>query len=485
MNNEYDVIIVGLGPTGAVLAAMLGNAEIGTLVLERDTQVYPLPRAVHFDDEVMRIFQGVGIADEVLQCAQPTTGYEFRNGSGEVLMRFSDGAVMTASGWHSGYMCHQPTIENALRKKLAGQMFVDVRLGSTFLQHVAYADHIIVEYEDNAGQQKAKASFLIACDGASSPVRTQAEIELDDLNFDEPWLVIDALVSDPSRLPHDNLQICDPKRPTTCVNIGHGRHRWEFMLLPGETAEQVSEDAFILQLLEPWNCADVVEIERKAVYRFHGLVAQQWRKGPLILAGDAAHQMPPFAGQGMCSGIRDAANLSWKLEAILKGGSPDTLLDSYQPEREPNVRAYIGLAIGMGQIVCIQDEAAAAQRDAAMIAMRDAGGEPMQPPPLPPLTIVVDGVDPPVGTRFIQPTAHGKRMDDVLGNGPALIARDVVATAMPVHVLDDPQLAPYRDRLSEWLDMYDVEAVLIRPDRYIFGVGEAEKLAEAYQQALA
>jgi 3-(3-hydroxy-phenyl)propionate hydroxylase len=481
--NDYDVIIVGLGPTGAVLAAMLGDADIRTLVLERDTQVYPLPRAVHFDDEVMRIFQGVGIAADVLQCAQPATGYEFRNGHGEVLMRFSDGAVMMPSGWHSGYMCHQPGIENALRKKHSVQASVDVKLGARFVGYAAGADHVLVSYDDGAAGL-AKARFLIGCDGASSPVRIQAGIELDDLNFDEPWLVIDALVSDPSRLPHDNLQICDPKRPTTSVHIGHGRHRWEFMLLPGETVEQVSEDGFIRELLQPWNCADVVEIERKAVYRFHGLLAKQWRKGPVILAGDAAHQMPPFAGQGMCSGIRDAANLGWKLEAILHGGSPETLLDSYQSEREPGVRAFIGLAIGMGQVICILDEAAAAQRDAGMIAMRDAGAEPMRPPPLPALAVIVDGSEPPVGTLFIQPNANGQRLDDVLGKGPVLIARDAASTALPTFSLGDLKLIPFRKTLDAWFDAHGAQAVLVRPDRYVFGIGEAAKLAAAYQQAL-
>jgi 3-(3-hydroxy-phenyl)propionate hydroxylase len=482
--DEYDVIIIGLGPTGAVLATMLGDANIKTLVLEHDTEIYPLPRAVHFDDEVMRIFQAVGIADAVLKSAQPATGYEFRNGAGEVLMRFSDGAVMTSCGWYSGYMCHQPGIEKALREKLAGQASTDILLGVSFVRYETGPDQIVVEFDDGETVQKARSRFLIGCDGASSLVRMQAAIDLDDLDFDEPWLVIDALVSDPTRLPHDNLQICDPKRPTTCVNIGQGRHRWEFMLLPGETAERVIEDSFILGLLEPWNCADVVEIERKAVYRFHGLVAKEWRKGQIILAGDAAHQMPPFAGQGMCSGIRDAANLSWKLEAILQNGAPDTLLDSYQLEREPNVRAYIGLAIGMGQVVCMLDEAKAAQRDAGMIAMRDAGGEPMQPPPLPPLTIIVDGTQALVGTRFIQPRSEGQRLDDLLGNGPALIAREPVASPMLVHALNDPELAPYRDELSEWFNAQEVNAVLVRPDRYIFGLGEAAELAEAYQQAL-
>jgi 3-(3-hydroxy-phenyl)propionate hydroxylase len=485
MMQDYDVAIIGLGPTGAVLAAMLGDAGIKTLVIERDAEVYPLPRAVHFDDEIMRIFQQLGLTDDILKSAQPATGYEFRNGFGDVLMRFSDRATMMPSGWYSSYMCHQPGIENALRRKIAAQPSVDVFLNASFVGYEAQGDAVIIDYKLGGNPQKAKARFLVGCDGASSPVRTQSNIELEDLNFDEPWLVIDVLVSDPSRLPHDSLQICDPKRPTTCVHIGHGRHRWEFMLLPDEAAEQVIEDDFILSLLEPWNCADVVTIERKAVYRFHGLVAKQWRKGPVILAGDAAHQMPPFAGQGMCSGIRDAANLSWKLNAIVNGGSPDHLLDSYQPEREPNVRAYIGLAIGMGQIVCIQDEAAAAQRDAAMIAMRNAGGEAMQPPPLPPLTVIVNGSDHPVGTRFIQPVAGQERLDDLLGSEPALIARKAVDADLPTFALDDAKLAPYRRALEDWLNTHAVDAVLVRPDHYIFGVGEAKALADAYQKALA
>jgi 3-(3-hydroxy-phenyl)propionate hydroxylase len=170
-------------------------------------------------------------------------------------------------------------------------------------------------------------------------VRQAVGIGLFDYGFDEPWLVVDVKLQPGARAPDVNLQVCDPARPTTCVLSGPGRHRWEFMLLPGETSEDVLRDGFIESLLAPWDCGPL-EIERRAVYRFHGLVAETWRLGRVLLAGDAAHQMPPFAGQGLCSGLRDAANLAWKLDAVLGGRAHEALLDTYQPEREPHTRAH-------------------------------------------------------------------------------------------------------------------------------------------------
>jgi 3-(3-hydroxy-phenyl)propionate hydroxylase len=292
-------------------------------------------------------------------------------------------------------------------------------------------------------------------------------------------------------MPDVNLQICDPARPTTCVFGGPGRHRWEFMLLPGETPEQMLTRETIEGLLAPWQCGPL-EIERKAVYRFHGLMAERWRSGRVLLAGDAAHQMPPFAGQGMCSGLRDAANLGWKLAAVLKGQADERLLDSYQSEREPHVRALIELAIGMGRVVCTLDPQAAAARDAGMIASRAAGT-----PPLPPLQPAPFGAGcvlagtPGAGTQFPQAT-HGEgpervRMDDVLGAGAWLIVRGGAGVAAPdlqIVTLDDAALAPFRPALEKWFAGHGVHAVLVRPDRYIFGSSDAATLAAAWSAAL-
>jgi 3-(3-hydroxy-phenyl)propionate hydroxylase len=334
------------------------------------------------------------------------------------------------------------------------------------------------------------ARFVVGCDGAWSPVREAIGGRLTDLQFDEPWLVIDAIPRPGTRLPEVNLQICDPARPTTCVLMGPGRHRWEFMLMPGETPEQVLDEGFIASLLESWDVD--VEIERKAVYRFHGLVAEPWRAGPVLIAGDAAHQTPPFAGQGMCAGVRDAANLAWKLDAVLKGRANQALLDSYQEEREPNARAYIKLAIDMGRVVCTLDPEQARARDAHMLAAREAGVTPLPPAAPPALTgpAILEGT-PGAGVLFPQPTAaHDERtvrLDDALGAGAWLIAASPPARAEPgitIVGLDDPRIAPFRASLAAWLRKYAVEAVLVRPDRYVFGTGSGEHVLLAWSKAL-
>jgi 3-(3-hydroxy-phenyl)propionate hydroxylase len=273
--------------------------------------------------------------------------------------------------------------------------------------------------------------------------------------------------------------------------MGAGRHRWEFMLKPGETPEAVAEDAFIADLLAPWNVEGAVTLERKAVYRFHALVARRWRRGPVLLAGDAAHQMPPFAGQGLCSGVRDAANLAWKLAAVLRGEASEALLDTYQREREPHVRAIIDLAMTMGRTVCITDPDAAAARDRAMLDARAAGavaGGAMAFPPIEAGAILAGS--PAAGTLFPQPWAgsggSAARLDDVLGPGPWLIRRDAgdALAPVPTFTLADPRLPPFAGDLSAWLARHDAPAVLVRPDRVVFGTGAAQVLVEAYQAAI-
>ncbi len=492
---DCDVLISGLGPTGVVLALLLVGMGVKVIAVERSTDVYPLPRAAHFDHEIMRLFQQLGVLDEIADSIRPAPPYEFRAADGSVLLRFDPDAVGSPSGWATGYMIHQPGIERALRAKLARSELAELRLGAAVETLAQDAGGVTVGLSSLAGPSTIRARYLVGCDGASSRVRESLGVELDDHGFDEPWLVIDALVPDAEAVPKINLQICDPGRPTTCVLMSAGRHRWEFMMLPGETPEQVLGDGFIWTLLAPWKLGADVKLDRKAVYRFHALVARSWREGRVLLAGDAAHQMPPFAGQGMCSGLRDAANIAWKLEAVLKRGVADDLLGTYQPERSPHVRAYIDFAIGMGRVVCTLDPAAAARRDAAMLAARAQGGS-MIPPLRPPVLgegCILAG-SPGAGELFPQPWAGtdkaALRLDDVLGQGAWLIgAVDASAWAdAPAAVtfvpLGDPRLAPFRTKLEAWLAMRSAEAVLVRPDRYVFGTGSPHALLDASRIAL-
>jgi 3-(3-hydroxy-phenyl)propionate hydroxylase len=487
---ECDVLIVGLGPVGATLAALLARRGINTIAIDRDTAVYPLPRAVHFDHEIMRLFQALGVADAVLRHARDLPAYEFRAANGELLMRL-DPSPDTASGWGSGYMFHQPALEAALRGLLASLPGARMLLGWRFDGVEQDGDGVIAGVTGPDGAMTIRARYLVGCDGASSGVRAAIGAGLTDFQFDEPWLVLDTKTLPGSRMPEVNLQICDPARPTTCVLGGPGRHRWEFMLLPGETAEGMLKNETIEALLATWNCGPL-EIERKAVYRFHGLMADSWRSGRVLLAGDAAHQMPPFAGQGMCSGLRDAANLAWKLDAVLSAKASDGLLDTYQSEREPHVRALIELAIGMGRVVCTLDRDTAAARDAGLIASRAAGAPPFPPLQPPPVTIgcVLAGA-PAAGLQFPQLTqGHDPsrlRMDDVLEDRAWLITRRVFAAdARDLQIVDieSGALQPFRSALEKWLADRGVEAVLVRPDRTIFGSGEPAALLSAWSAAL-
>jgi 3-(3-hydroxy-phenyl)propionate hydroxylase len=487
---ECDVLVVGLGPVGATVAALLGRRGLNVIAIDRDTAVYPLPRAVHFDHEIMRLFQALGIADQVQRHARDLPAYEFRATSGELLMRL-DPSPNTASGWRSGYMFHQPGLETALRDLIAALPDTRVLLGWQFQSFVQDADGVSATVTGPDCPATIRARYLVGCDGASSGVRAAIQSGLVDFQFDEPWLVVDTKSQPQSRLPEVNLQICDPARPTTCVLGGPGRHRWEFMLLPGETPESMLKDETIEGLLASWNCGPL-EIERKAVYRFHGLMAERWRSGRILLAGDAAHQMPPFAGQGMCSGLRDAANLGWKLDAVLKGLANEALLSTYQSEREPHVRALIELAIGMGRVVCTLDRDAAAVRNAGMIASRVAGTSPL-PPLLPsPFTggCVMAGTQA-AGLLFPQPTlgegSNRVRMDDVLTESAWLITRRPFAEhrrGLQIVDLESGALTPFRVALEKWLADRGVEAVLVRPDRYVFGSGDAAVLVSAWAAAM-
>ncbi len=472
---DCDVLIAGGGPTGVTLAILLARRGVSVIVAEKEAGIYPLPRAAHIDHEGMRILQEAGVAEAVMKTARRASRYDFLNAKGDLLLRFEGGDQTGPGGWPAANMIHQPSVEAELRQVLEGLPGAELHNNwelKNFTEDDAGVTAMIATPE---GERTIRARYLVGADGARSPVREASGIDFDDLNFEEPWLVVDVLVDDYSKLPTANLQICNPQRPTTCVLMGEGRHRWEFMILPGETAEQVSDDAFIEKLLEPWNVKGAVRLERKAVYTFRARIAAEWRKGRVLLAGDAAHQTPPFAGQGMCSGLRDAANLAWKLAAVLKAGAPDALLDSYQPERAPNLRATIDMAIMMGKTVCITSKFGAWLRDMKFKLGRALGKLPDGPPAYPPISsgMLMPGTAA-AGSYFPQAVAaDGSRLDDVLGLGHWTIARDDLA---------EPRFAPFARQLGGWLDRQGAEAVLVRPDRYVFGTGSKAALDEAWQR---
>src|SRR6185369_12162511 len=346
-----DVAILGYGPVGALLANLLGQAGLSVAVYERETAVFPLPRAVHFDGEVMRIFQSAGLAGRIAQETRPSSqGMHFVNAEGQTLMVRRGVEGRGPQGWPNNWYFHQPALEAILRDGVARFPNVRVHLGRE-IADVAELD----------------ARYIVGCDGARSLVRRAIGSRQHDLGLHQPWLVVD-LLCDPDSprvkaLPEYTIQLCDPRRPMTVVNVGGRRRRWEIMLMPGDDPDRLTEPGIFWPMMQRWLGPQDAVLERAAVYTFHSLVQEGWRKGRLLLAGDACHQTPPFLGQGMCAGMRDAANLTWKLVALLKDGAPDALLDTYESERLPHVQIFIDLAVKLGAVLQETDPTAAAARD--------------------------------------------------------------------------------------------------------------------------
>jgi 3-(3-hydroxy-phenyl)propionate hydroxylase/flavoprotein hydroxylase len=341
--------------TNAVAPASLAYA-LATAVLTRS---------------VMRTFAALGIAEEILSDLRAPQRYWFQNAAGERLMEF-DHAEFGRSGWAEMYGFYQPYLENALDKACRDLPRVDIRHSSrvTALVQNCSSATLTVTTPD-AIDDTVTARYVVACDGGNSFVRQHLEIDQDDYGFGEAWMVCDFKLRTPVDLPM--MQVCDPRQPTAVVPIGREHQRISFMLNSELESEQESQPDRVWHRAARYLRPDEAELIRVATYSFRSLVARSWRVGRVVLAGDAAHQMPPFLGQGMCSGIRDAQNAAFKLDLILHGRNPD-LLDTYQQERDPHVRAVIERGIELGRVQTVRDPVIAAERDRRLISER-AGGQ--------------------------------------------------------------------------------------------------------------
>ena len=361
---HYDVAIVGYGPVGACLANLLGLSGISTLVLDREGPAYHLPRAVHFDDEIMRVLQTVGIADEMAQCVHVNPGMRFVDADGRLLLNWPRPPEVSDQGWHPSYRFHQPDLERLLRDALARFDCVDVatRCDVTGIDDDGTVAKLQFDNLETGQAQTATAKYVVGCDGARSFVREVIGSGLEDYGFHERWLVVDVLLKQPKpELGDFSIQHCDTFRPATYVRGTGNRRRWEITVRPEEDSAEVETPEGTWRLLSRWLTPDEADLERTAVYTFHSVIAERWRQGRLLLAGDAAHQTPPFMGQGLCAGLRDAANLAWKLDHCVRHGASDDLLDTYQSERHPHVQAYVETALKLGRLINMDDPKQALQ----------------------------------------------------------------------------------------------------------------------------
>jgi len=475
---HYDVVIIGLGPVGATLANILGQAGVTVLVLEKEAAAYHLPRAVHFDDEVMRLFQSIGLADTLLPYLALSTGMRFLAPDGRVILDWSRVHPTKPQGWNASYRFHQPELEDVLRQGLKRWPSVTVRERCDAFAVDDGADATAVRFEDlSSGKlHTVTARYVVGCDGARSLVRRLIGSGLVDLGFHERWLVVDVILKRPRPdLGDVSVQFCDPRRPATYVRGVGDRRRWEITLKDDEPSAQMAEPARVWSLLSRWLTPDDAVLERSAVYTFHSVIAETWRHGRLLIAGDAAHQTPPFLGQGMCAGMRDAANLGWKLVGVLRGEFRDGLLDSYQTERFPHVREYIELAVKLGGII---------NTKAADVALpntsRNAENAQQLRVEKPRLGRGFHfGHSDQIGRLMTQPAlSNGARLDDRVGQRFCLVIERDLAGALPAALareLDARGIVcvdTTHAEVADWLRSTGHAAVLARPDRYVFGTAD-------------
>ncbi|MDQ6731319.1 MAG: bifunctional 3-(3-hydroxy-phenyl)propionate/3-hydroxycinnamic acid hydroxylase [Actinomycetota bacterium] len=366
-----DVIQIGLGPVGLTMAGLIGQAGHSVTAVERQPGLYGLPRAGHIDHEIMRILQSLDAEGPTLADSYPTTEYVWVNATGELLLEFDWGAK-GISGYNSDYMQYQPVLEDALAGRLGADPSVTVMRGWKAVDFREHGDHVEVvvrrsgDQPGSAGveERTLRGRYLIGADGAGSAVRNWLGVERDDLGFNEQWLDVDARKKRELSFDFDCGQICDPARPRCILPLGKRHRRWEWSLLPGETVAEFQrpEKAWELLALEGVG-PDDVEIVRQLVYTFEARTATDWQRGRVFLIGDAAHTMPPFMGQGMCSGMRDAKNLAWKLDLVLRGLAPESILHTYQEELRPYVLDWTIISLEAGKVPCITDEVEARKRD--------------------------------------------------------------------------------------------------------------------------
>ena len=481
-----DLIIVGCGPVGALAANLAGQAGLSAAVLERQHDVFDLPRAIHFDAHVMRIIQQAGLSEQVLAETRVWRRSTFYGADSQPI-QVHDWPTDKPYGWDQHYLFYQPTFERTLREGLRTHDDVQLCLGTEVVALAEHDDHVTVTTREAATGKvrELSARFLVGADGASSFVRAHHGIALIDGDFDEPWMVIDVRCDRRLGRADESEMFCDPSRPATRVPGPGNHHRWEFMLLPGESAQELTTPGAIAKLLEPWVTLDEVEILRASVYRFHSLIAERWRAGRSFLIGDAAHQTPPFLGQGMCHGVRDAHNLIFKIGAVQDGGPADLLLDSYESERRPQVQEIIDMAVRAGREICLLDPLEAARRDARM---REAGALPattFQGMPALGAGLFVD--TPGAGHLFPQPLVRDDRgqaalFDDAVGANLCVVSAVDVSDAFRATVarcgvplvetgaaqlgaltVSEPAL------LQAWFHEHGTQLAVVRPDRYVYG----------------
>ncbi|MEU7895301.1 bifunctional 3-(3-hydroxy-phenyl)propionate/3-hydroxycinnamic acid hydroxylase [Nonomuraea sp. NPDC049152] len=479
------VVIIGAGPTGLTAATLLGQYGVECLVLERWESIHPGPRAVALDDEVYRILARLGVRDEFAAIAWPHRGLRLVDATLRVLAEFHrDG--LGRHGYPQGVMFDQPELEAILRRNLKQYEAVTLRGGIEITALAQDGSGARVDFTNRAtgSQESVRAAYVLGCDGANSVTRASIGAVMRDLKFTQHWVVVDVETEADLGQWNGAHQVCDPVRPSTYMRLGKTRHRWEFRLAPDEAADDYCEMTRLYPLISPWTRGipvEKLEIVRAAGYVSRAQVADRWREGRVFLLGDAAHLTPPFVGQGMGAGLRDAMNLAWKLAGVLGGTLPETVLDTYQIERKPHARTLIGLARLLGTAMTAGGELGNVIRQVVVPRLHLVPGlkqqaSDSQTPALRRSDLVVrPRLRRTLAGRLCPNTIldDGRRFDDVAAGRFAIVTSTEPSTTQRAEIERGAVLitALPGSELHGWLRKGRAHAILVRPDGTVLRTG--------------
>ncbi|WP_052235530.1 bifunctional 3-(3-hydroxy-phenyl)propionate/3-hydroxycinnamic acid hydroxylase [Mycolicibacterium setense] len=485
--DRSTVVIVGAGPTGVTVATLLAQYGVDTLILDRWAQVYPQPRAVHMDDEIVRTFARLGVADQIAAISRPALGLRLLDDSMNVLAEFTRDTGLSRNGFPQANMFDQPELEALLRSNLERYQSAELRGDAEVIDIENVADRVRVAYTDRVtGTEHAvDAEYVLGCDGANSLVRTRIGSCMDDLEFEQRWLVIDVATSTDLHQWEGVHQVCDPVRAGTYMRIGATRYRWEFRLLDGETSAEFDTLDKVRPLIEPWvRSAAAVDLHlvRVTEYTFRAQLAERWRRGRVFLLGDAAHLTPPFIGQGLGAGVRDAMNLAWKLAGVLRGTLGQDVLDTYEQERKPHARQLIRLALGVGHAMTAGGDLGNLVRRVLLPQLHRLPGLnarviDSRTPRLHRSRLVLKSRAPGnlAGTLCPNPeVAEGHRLDAKLGAGFAIVTTIAPGPEQQTLIAQRGaalHVAAPGSELARWLHRGRATAAIVRPDRTVMKAG--------------
>lgn len=521
MSSEIvDAVVVGCGPVGGITANFLGLYGMKTLVLERELHEHTQPRAFSCDDETQRNFQAAGLVGDLAVALWPCPSMDYVDSKKQVLGTAAFKELNFGNGHPALSFFSQPQLESVLRQGLKRFPHVELRMGHEVISYTQDAEGLTLQVKDRrtARTFSVRTRYLLGCDGGHSSVRHLMGVEMEGISYGEPWITLACTTPTPE--PDFSYYVCDPERPGFATRCPHNEIRMDFLVREHERSDIIETKEFVDQLLSRFVDPKQVTVTRAAVFTFHSKVAARWRDGRVFLIGDAAHLMPPFMGQGLCSGVRDAANLTWKLAQVNRGAAGEALLDTYENERRPHVVNMIKATLMMGRVFLSRSKFVSALRNALMrFSYRHIAGARsfIREFKAKPKLLISQGFisngrrkgSAAEGTYFPQPqVAVADRgplpLDDVLGNRfVALCTADVsepvrqaaeslvrelggvVLRVLPASRASEAgpgSVVDVEGKLGAWFTQYQADTVLLRPDRYVYGASRGAAIERLREQ---